>query len=587
MRGPAGRLGILGIVLRWSRALSICALLALTVVSWLPRFRGPIDLRWDSGTYYVLGTALAQGRGYRLLNEPGEIEAIQYPPLLPTLVAVHQWALGTSDPMIVGHWLRLVFFAMFTVYVLTIYALLERVVPRGYAFVGVAMCVLYPFGMFLSDLLSSELPFALLAVLFVLFSERPGFRGYPVLAAVCATLAYLVRTAGIALLVAWVAESLLRREFKRAALRSAIAILPLVGWQGYVAGVQASASYRAPAYPYQRAEYLFYNISYTANLWLRDPHRPELGKASLFDLVSRVVGNVTRVPRSLGEAVSTERMHWQNAFGRLPLVRQAAWGRSGYVVATFAVVSLGVVVAGGIAIQLVGSNRLGGLYILTYTGVICLTSWPLQWARYLWPVAPFLVLALLQGLLALHRWSSAPIPIRRVARILPPAVVGVVLTVQAFTVFQVYRTTRGEAVLHDGQGRPHEFSLFYYAEPEREFDEALKWLRGRAGSDDVVATAMPHWAYLVTGRKTVMPPFEPDPRKAEFLLDAVPVRYIVMDSTGVDVSRLMRRSTVEVLRAGPSRWKEVYTGPSGLATVYERVTETASERTIDHGEPSR
>ncbi len=35
-------------------------LLALAVTFWLPRFRGPIDLRWDAGVYYILGTSLAE-----------------------------------------------------------------------------------------------------------------------------------------------------------------------------------------------------------------------------------------------------------------------------------------------------------------------------------------------------------------------------------------------------------------------------------------------------------------------------------------------------------------------------------------------
>src|SRR5438132_8726577 len=63
---------------------------ALVVATWLPRMHGPIDLRWDGSVYYVLGTALAEGKGYRLLNEPGEIEAVQYPPLLPAIIAAHQ-----------------------------------------------------------------------------------------------------------------------------------------------------------------------------------------------------------------------------------------------------------------------------------------------------------------------------------------------------------------------------------------------------------------------------------------------------------------------------------------------------------------
>ena len=91
---------------RRTDGLCIAVLCLLVLFSWLPRYRGPIDLRWDGGVYYVLGTSLADGKGYRLLNEPGEIEAIQYPPGLPVIVAIHQMILGNNDPAIVGVWMR-------------------------------------------------------------------------------------------------------------------------------------------------------------------------------------------------------------------------------------------------------------------------------------------------------------------------------------------------------------------------------------------------------------------------------------------------------------------------------------------------
>ena len=68
----------------------LLVLLGLAVCLWLPRLRGPLDMRYDAGVYYILGTSLAEGRGYRLLNEPGAIQAIQYPPLLPAVAALHQ-----------------------------------------------------------------------------------------------------------------------------------------------------------------------------------------------------------------------------------------------------------------------------------------------------------------------------------------------------------------------------------------------------------------------------------------------------------------------------------------------------------------
>ena len=45
--------------------------LVLAILLWLPRLTGPIDLRWDAGVYYLLGTSLAKGHGYRILSEPG------------------------------------------------------------------------------------------------------------------------------------------------------------------------------------------------------------------------------------------------------------------------------------------------------------------------------------------------------------------------------------------------------------------------------------------------------------------------------------------------------------------------------------
>src|SRR2546430_5363587 len=82
---------------------------------WLPGLTGSKDLRWDGGLYYLLGTSLAEGHGYRISSEPGSPEAVQYPPLLPAVVALHQWVLGTANPDVVAPWLRKSYAAAFIV----------------------------------------------------------------------------------------------------------------------------------------------------------------------------------------------------------------------------------------------------------------------------------------------------------------------------------------------------------------------------------------------------------------------------------------------------------------------------------------
>ena len=51
----------------------VAGVILIWIAVWIPRLEGPIDLRWDASAYYVLGTSVAEGKGYRLINEPGEI----------------------------------------------------------------------------------------------------------------------------------------------------------------------------------------------------------------------------------------------------------------------------------------------------------------------------------------------------------------------------------------------------------------------------------------------------------------------------------------------------------------------------------
>src|SRR4051812_10355422 len=97
----------------------------LAVMAWLPRASGPIDLRWDGGAYYILGTSITHGQGYRLLNEPGSPNTTLHPPLLPMFVAVHQLLLSTADPLVVGRALRASACLLFALQALAIYVLLR------------------------------------------------------------------------------------------------------------------------------------------------------------------------------------------------------------------------------------------------------------------------------------------------------------------------------------------------------------------------------------------------------------------------------------------------------------------------------
>ena len=78
---------------------------------------------------------------------------------------------------------------------------------------------------------------------------------------------------------------------------------------------------------------------------------------------------------------------------------------------------------------------------------------------------------------------------------------------------------------------------------------------------------MPHWAYLRTGVKSILPPMEADPDSARRLLDTVPVRIVVLDelSTRGSASGMPRPRS----RATPR--PEIYQSRDGRARLYEHV----------------
>ena len=150
--------------------------IALCIVLWVPRLSGPIDLRWDASVYYVLGTSLATGHGYRILSEPGSPEALQYPPLLPAIVALCQRVLGSTNPAIVAPRLRILYAALFVIYALAVLALAKKYLGPMYAIGATALCLLQPSTIFVSDALFTEIPFAILSVLFLLVANGGRFQ---------------------------------------------------------------------------------------------------------------------------------------------------------------------------------------------------------------------------------------------------------------------------------------------------------------------------------------------------------------------------------------------------------------------------
>jgi hypothetical protein len=525
------------------------AVIAVAVALWLPRKPGPIDLRWDAGVYYILGTSLAEGQGYRLLNEPGQIRAVQYPPLLPAIVAVHQRLLGTSDPTTVGIWLRRTAFVVFVVFAVVLLWFFRAHLPMPEALLGAVVSLLTLHAWFLSDALYPELWFGTATLLFLLFVRQKGVA--QVGAYAFAVASYALRTVGIAAFVVWVADSVIRRRFREAAVRAMLALVPVVAWQGYIATVEQSDGYTHPAYEYQRAPYLFYNVSYARNLALRDPFDPQKGGVNV---PRRIVRGALELPANLGEVLTIGR-----GYLNLGLYRVFGGGATADrllaagVVGALWIVGL-IFVGGGVVLQLLRGNWPAPLYLLLYLGALSVTPFPSQYLRYIAPVAALPVL-------------SALVFLRMRGRRATLLAVAATLLLQIAVVTHAYAFEYQPVVYRDVCDTPVAYNLFYYGPTERGFDEAVDYLHSHARAPQIVSAGTPHWVYLRTGLQAVMPPFEHDPSKEQRLLDGVPVDYLLV---GRDVIA-SERFTAPVVQMFPERWEPVYSTAVGGWTVYHRI----------------
>ena len=545
-------------------------LATLAMLCWVPRLKGPIDLRWDGAAYYVLGTALAEGKGYRLLNEPGEIQSTLHPPMLPVLIALHQWILRTDDLVVLGHWLRLTYVVFFLSYVVAGYCMLRLFLSTSYAFLAALAFTLQLHTIFMSDLCFPEIPFGLATVLFTLCNSTPG--PSRLLRVPLAVISYALRTVGVALLAAWVGEAICSRRLKQAVIRALISLVPVLCWLGYVAHVEASREYQHPAYQYQRADYAYPNVSYARNLRYKDSFSPELGYASLRDKAKSFVHNMFRMAVNLGEAVSTREPIWN-------IVRSAIDHRLGHALLPSAgirvtLLLLSALIAYGVGLQVVKRQYFIPLYIVFSLIAICATPWPGQFNRYLVPVAPFLSLSLflaLQSIAAMmaDRFSLRP---RLVAATAAGTLASLIFTSQAPALFLLFTKWHQKVELHTTSGARLEYRLFFYQGFYPAADTAFDRLRARASAGDVVAATDPQWVYLRSGLKSVLPPFDLDPARAQRLLDGVPVTFLMVDEGS------FKKYTAPVVAVHPDRWQRVFahstdetSGLPGTFELYERA----------------
>ena len=574
---PAVSLGSRG---RWSRLLGRIAafwpetvVLVIALLLWVPRFLGPIDLRWDAGVYYLLGTSLVTGDGYRIGSEPGSPQDIQYPPLLPAIVALHQLASGTTDVAIVAPRLRLTYALLFLVYALAAVTLAKRHLPPGLAAAAAIIAVLSPYIVTMSDKLFAELPFAVISVLFALVAgERSG--GLPgrmreTFSFLLGALGFLLRTVGVALLAAWVLEAMMRRRWKVVFVRGTLALVPVLAWQVYIGHVRAGAEYSHPAYEYQRASYHYNNVSYVENMLLRDPFRPELGKVNPSALVWRVIANFSNVPGAVATVVSSKD---KDCEGTIKDIQGVLFKRSIHPMffARLLYLPLAAFTFVGLLVFYLRREWLMIFIPLVTMALVCTTPWPEQFARYLAPLVPFLAIATVLGFfeVTMRFFGHGFKKLAFLAAVTSASLLLFAISVQVKTVLWSFSEAARQRVTFVRGGIDRESRWFSWERTWQSWEKAIAWIDSHGLNNAIIATTEPHFYYLQTGRPAVMPPMEADPVQERRLLASVPISYVIIDE--LEFTDIARRYVLPAVDSDEGGWHLVYLIDG--TKVYARTT---------------
>jgi hypothetical protein len=219
----------------------------------------------DEGLYYVSAKSLADGGGYRIESLPGEPAQTKFPPLYPLLLSV-AWRIDPQFPrnLHIAAWIS--WLALPVMLVLSAAYLPKLGISGWRALLLLCLMAINPYVVYYGSQLMSELPYLALILAAMLLVERgvggDGGAALAVAAGAVAGLAYLTRSAGIAMLPAALVYFALRGRWRRGFWFAAAMAPFIAGWMLWSRLHQAHPADSALMY---YTDYLGYEI-YTLKL---------------------------------------------------------------------------------------------------------------------------------------------------------------------------------------------------------------------------------------------------------------------------------------------------------------------------------
>lgn len=490
------------------------------IIYWLI-FNEAIDLNGDNASYYILGKSLNSGNGYTLLSDIKQSPHGHFPPGYPFLISVFMviskevvFIKAVNGLFLLGAFL--VFFRLCRIYK----------VPDLLALVTTFFLMFnYPL-LKSSTVMMSEIPFLFFSLLtlflFLKSDEKKGW-DYFVAAIISLSLAYHIRTQGIALLGGIIVFYILKKKYQKAGLTFFGFFLLALPWtiRGKLAGISSG---------------------YVNQLLMKNPYQAHLGQAGIGDFLARIGDNAGRylckeIPQTL-----------------LPFLEVNYKEPSPVSYWIFGVAIVLLFLTGmGYAFQHKQKLLLASYFL--FSGIIFLL-WPAEWVgtRFITPVIPFIMLFTVAGLyflteLVIEKAGSGN------NKYLRFAFTGLLIT----SVLTVYLQPFVYEDKSDADKRPFRRLLVekqgIYPPGYANYFEMAEFVKANLPEDAVVACRKPLLFHLYSEGYTTLYPFEKDQDKLLKGLKDKQVDYVVLEQIGYSSTSLY---LLPVFENNRSLWRDVH-----------------------------
>lgn len=429
---------------------AILLILAHIAVAWIGRPVGITTIQ-DDAHYVLLGKSL-RAFEYRDAFFPGSALHAKYPPGYPALLGV--WGLIGGDRY---DWLVLPSLAAMGGALALFFVSLKRVVSPAFALLALAPLSVNPWLVHRSGTLFSEPLFMLLAFAGLWLVTRSEVSGKTaVIAAAAVVAASLTRAIGLTLVIAIVVHWALDGRIRRAAGLTAAAAVVVGLWLAWTALAPTGL----------------------------------VGSSYVADAVSGR-GRPSDLPYVLALAQRVGIRVWQYVTVNLPL-RLAVPTIPGTPIDNAAAAGLMVAGLGPGLVLLFRKWRAAALFLFLYLGLLLL--WPWQRGRFVEPILPLLVAALLLGV----GWVAGMLGRRWAIGAVAVLSLGLMVSGGVRSVRAAAREAGCERLALFG-------SRDCLSEDHASFFDALAFGRRQLGPNTRLLTVVPEPVYLYTGLSSILP----------------------------------------------------------------------------------